>query len=201
MQLPEMKNPGEYVGLYVVDFSETRQGGQDGQCAVGYTAEEVATLLDSEQFADVKVYRIHRAGPDGSVELHGVPAEQFQLESGMFFHCRDEISGNRDYQTVLEWNGLQAPPCRAKLQLRRGAAGRVLLAIICPAEYEHEMGEWLSASGFRGTGHVDAGMSQVERYYQSVGDTLQAEQLWPTKALKARDQETLLGAVGDGLQR
>ena len=204
MQLPEINNPYAYVGLYVVDFGEAQGGRHEpkgGQCAVGYTAEEVATLLESERFSDIKVFRVHRAGADGSLELQGVPTGRFQLESGMFFHCRDEAGGRRDYQVILEWNKRQGPPCRAKLQLRKGSDGQVLLAIIYPAEYEHETGQWLAASGFRGTGPVDAGISQIESYYQSVGDILATEQLLPANSLKARDKETLLAAVGDGLQR
>ncbi len=51
MKLPELNNSGKYVGLYVIDFGD--------HCAVGYTADETASLLESEKYADVKVFRIH----------------------------------------------------------------------------------------------------------------------------------------------
>ena len=74
MRLPRLDNPQRYAGLFVVDFGET--------CSVGYTAEEVALLMESEAHADAKVYRIHNAYPDGTMELKGVPRNRFALEAG-----------------------------------------------------------------------------------------------------------------------
>ncbi|MHC5140428.1 MAG: hypothetical protein ACYSOD_00240, partial [Planctomycetota bacterium] len=69
MKLPEIKEAGKYAGLYVVDFGD--------HCGVGYVAEEVAELLESERFSDVQVYRVHRANPDGTMELKGINKETF----------------------------------------------------------------------------------------------------------------------------
>jgi hypothetical protein len=41
MELPKLQKPDRYVGLYVFDFG--------GQVSVGFTAEEVAELLESEK--------------------------------------------------------------------------------------------------------------------------------------------------------
>ena len=71
MRLPKVQNSEKYAGLYVFDF-----GGHTG---VGFTAQEVAELLESEKYRDCKVYKIHRAYPDGRLELKGVRAEIFQL--------------------------------------------------------------------------------------------------------------------------
>ena len=59
LKLPKVDNSDKYVGLYVVGLGD--------QCSVGYTAEEVATLLESEKFTDVHVYKIYRAQPDGQM--------------------------------------------------------------------------------------------------------------------------------------
>jgi len=200
MKLPRIDNTQEYVGLYVIDFSLCEDMAVE-QCAVGYTAEEVAVLLESQRFADAKVYKIHRAAPDGTMELAGVSADRFRLESGMFFHCRDEGSGKKDYQMLLAWAGEQAPPCRAKLHRARRSDGQILVGLIYPAEYEQEIGRWLGESGFRGAGPVDAGISQVADYYQGQFTVLQRQQLWPAESLQARDRETLLAAVAQPLQR
>ena len=61
MKMPELTSADKYAGLYVFDFGE--------QAAVGYTAEEIAVLLESEKYRTGKVYRIHRALPDGTMEL------------------------------------------------------------------------------------------------------------------------------------
>jgi len=188
MKLPPTANAQDYVGLYVIDFN--------GQCQIGYTAEEVAILLESEEFVQAKVYKIYRARPDGTMELHGVPQDRFRLESGMFFSCRTEQVGRNDLKKLLDWSEKQTLPCRAKLELARTPDEDILLALIYPAEYEQEMGHWLSASGYHGTGAVDAGISQVERYYEGGFDVLEKQQLWPTESLRTRDREELLATLG-----
>ncbi len=193
MKLPQTQTPEKYVGLYVIDFGS--------QCAMGYTAEEAAALLETEEYAGIKVYKIYRAYPDGRMELQAVTPQRFQSESGMFFHCRDEKSGQQEYQQLLRWSQEEPPPCRAKLQLTREADGRLLLALIYPAEYEQEISRWLGASGFQGGGPVDAGISQVSRYYQRNLESVQREQLWPVESLQSRSLEELKACVGMELQR
>ena len=79
MKLPKLEKPDKYVGLYVFDFGDSS--------GVGFTAEEVAELLESEKFQDCKAYKIHRAYPDGRLELKGVRREIFQLEAGILFYA------------------------------------------------------------------------------------------------------------------
>ena len=193
MKLPKTSNPEKYVGLYVIDFGD--------QCGLGYTAEEVSILLESEEFGSVKVYKIHRARPDGSMELAGVARGRFLLESGMFFHFADDAGARGGFKKLLSWYSKQPAPCRGKLQLARGADKQLLIALIYPAEYEQEMGSWLSDSGFRGGGAVDAGISQVSHYYQGEYEVLKKHQLWPGESLRARDREELLNCIGNVVQR
>lgn len=193
MKLPAIESAEKYVGLYVVDLGD--------QCNVGYTAEEVACLLESESFAHVKVYRIHRARPDGTMELAGVSHETFQKESGMFFVCTTEPQAQREFEQLLECSQRQSPPCRTKLHLSQDAAGRYLVALIYPAEFEPEMGRWLADQEFDHLGHVDAGPSQVTQYNTQQVTLLKKEQLWPATSIPARPREELLEAVGMPLQR
>ena len=109
MRLPALAHPDRYVGLYVVDFGQT--------VSVGYTADEVAMLLESEAHRDVKVYRIHDARPDGSMELTGVPFQRFQLETGLFFYCRDLAIARREFGQIRSLAEEGPLPCRAQLLL------------------------------------------------------------------------------------
>jgi len=93
MKLPKLENSGKYVGLYVVDFGE--------HTGVGFKAEEVAELLESQNHKDCKVYKIHKAYPDGKLELRGVRAETFQLETGMFFYSSALESARRDFKGLV----------------------------------------------------------------------------------------------------
>lgn len=193
MDLPQLEQPDEYVGLYVIDFGD--------HSATGYTAQEVATLLESPAYAHVKVYRIHRAYPDGRLEMAGVPHDRFQVESGMFFHCRAEPTARADFDQLRAWSRQTPPPCRASLQLVRSGNNRVVLALVYPAECEEKMGRWMAQSGFSGSGAVDAGISQAARFQHQQGQVLEREQLWPAKAYRARPLEELRKAVGESLQR
>ena len=72
MKLPELENTEKYVGLYVFDFGD--------HSGVGFTAEEVAELFDSEKYQDCKAYKIHRLIPgNGSVR---VPSRSSRIFSG-----------------------------------------------------------------------------------------------------------------------
>lgn len=193
MKLPKTDKPEKYVDLYIIDFGD--------QCAMGYTAEEVATLFESQKFADAKAFRIHNARPDGTMELAGVPREKFALESGMFFHCLTEKTAHKDFEYISQWAQKNNPPCLTKLHLAKLENGTRIIALIYPAEYEQQLGNWLSDSEFQGQGAVDAGVSQVAKYYDNASDRIKEKQLFPEKSALGRSFDELLRCVGLELQR
>jgi len=193
MKLPQTTQPQKYAGLYVIDFGE--------QCAIGYTAEEVAILFDSEQFPHAKAYKIHRAQPDGTMDLRGVTRTRFNLESGMFFHCHDQNLGQQYFQQLYDDHIKQPPPCRCQLQLALAPQNHTLIVLIYPAEYDDEMGRWLGDLNFNVPGPVDAGVSQVSRYYSADYQILQKQQLWPEKSRQTRSREELLATRNLAVQR
>ena len=109
MKLPELREPKRYEGLYIFDF--------EGQVGVGYTALEIEILLESEKYRNSKVYKIQRAFRDGRLEIKGVSNKVFQVESGMFFHCRDEAQAREDYRQLLELSEQRDFPCRGISQV------------------------------------------------------------------------------------
>ena len=92
MELPQLQKPQKYVGLYIFDFGD--------HCGVGFTAEEVAELFESEKYKNCKAYKIHRAYPDGRLELKGVRPEIFQLEAGMFFYSSELETARTDFKEI-----------------------------------------------------------------------------------------------------
>lgn len=78
MKLPAVDNPPRYQGLYLFDFGEWT--------SLGYTADEIAVLLEDPQYAEGRVYKVHAASPDGQFSLRGVSRERFSQESGMMFY-------------------------------------------------------------------------------------------------------------------
>ena len=201
MKLPEIKNSGRYVGLYVFDFGE--------HCGVGFTAEEVAELFESEKYKNCKAYRIHRAYPDGKLELKGVRAEIFQLEAGMFFYSSDLETARRDFKALVNLAVKTVPPCRAKVHLAeysdnksaRGWLAPFATALIYPAEYDDEISVWLLGGGYKTAGAAEGGTEAVRRYYDDKPRILERHQLFGESENISRSGQELLASVKLAVQR
>ncbi len=192
MKLPQLEKPQKYVGLYIFDFGD--------HCAVGYTSDEIALLLESEKCAHGKVYKIHRASPDGTMEIKGVPAETFQLEKGLIFYADNGKTANDDFQRLADMAEQTAPPCRAKLQLADYGNGRFAVALIYPAEHDDDVSSWLIKGRYRTFGAVEGGFGAVQGYYDAQPRVLERKQLWSDKS-RCRSTEELLRDVNKAVQR
>jgi len=195
MKLPQLTDPDRYAGLYVFDFGQ--------QCAVGYTAAEIAVLLENERHRGGKVYKIHRAYPDGRLELAGVPTSRFLTEDGFFFYRRDPHQARDDYNRLLVLAEDRQPPCRAKLQLARlrGADIEHVVALIYPAEYNDQMSRWLLDGQYRGGDLVEGGVSQVTSYYQGEAELIERAQLWGVADGTSRPAAEVLATTHLAVQR
>lgn len=211
MDLPALEDAPRYRGLYAVDFG--------GSSAVGYTADEVALLLESEQYRGIKVYKIVRAAPNGAMELRGVSHERFGLESGMFFLRKGAAAAERDFADLLALAEREAPPARAFVQwgeLSGGTGGgmglpgaaaaaeraerQFVTALIYPAEYEDEMAAWLSAGGYAGGDFVEGGISCVTSFYH-LQRTIHASRQLMGRTGSSRSRAELYASIGRAVQR
>jgi len=168
MKLPKLQKPEKYVGLYIFDFGD--------HVGVGFTAEEVAELLESEKYKDCKVYKIHKAYPDGKLELKGVRAEIFQLEAGMFFYSSDFETTRRDFRQLVNLAVKTAPPCRAKVHLAKYSNDKFTVALVYPAEYDDEVSSWLLDGEYKTAGAAEGGIEAVQRYYDLKPEILDRHQ-------------------------
>jgi len=216
MELPKLQKPDNYVGLYMFDFGD--------HASVGFTAEEVAELLESEKYKDCKVYKIHKAYPDGKLELKGVPAHTFQLEAGMFFYSANLETANRDfkqlvnpvrksarrlagsYSRCLISNGVNlavqaAPPCRAKVHLAKYSDDKFVVALIYPAEYDDEVSLWLLGGDYKTAGAAEGGTGAAQRYYDQKPQILERHQLFGKFVFENRTGEQLLASIKLAVQR
>jgi hypothetical protein len=193
MKLPEVENADKYVGLYVVDFED--------HCGVGFTAQEVAELLESEQFKDIRVYKIYNAYPDGRMELKGVIKNTFELESGMFFYATERETAQADYKGLIDLAIRFGPPARAKVHLAQCDAGRFVTALIYPAEYEDEFSRWLIEGDYKTNGEAAGGTVPVNCYYEQNHKILEKHQLFCESKNPSRTGEELFAAVKMTVQR
>ncbi len=197
MQLPVVANADRYRGLYVYDFGDWS--------AVGYTAEEIAILLEDPATAGGGVYRIMRATPDGRMELRGVAAERFQLESAMLFYRRGADQARDDFAALTTMAQETPPPCRAFVHLAdRGAAAgptRYVTALIYPAEQDEEIARWLLDRQYAGGDTVEGGVSPVGNYYDEEKTILERQQLWSAHTIPSRSREEVLASTRRAVQR
>jgi hypothetical protein len=193
MKLPELKNSEKYVGLYVFDFGD--------HCGVGFTAEEVAELFESEKYKNCKAYKIYKAYPDGKLELKGMRAETFQLEAGMFFYSGDIKTAKRDFKALVNLAVKTAPPCRAKVQMAEYDDSKFAAALIYPAEYDDEIRAWLLEGGYKTAGAAEGGTEAVQRYYDYKPQILDRHQLFGKSENRSRSGQELLAGVKLAVQR
>jgi len=179
--------------LYIFDFGD--------HVGVGFTAREVAELLESEKYSHGKVYKIHRAFPDGKLELKGVTAETFQLEAGMFFYSSEPDTARRDFKELVNMAVKAAPPSRAKVHLARYGDDKFVTAIIYPAEYNDEFSLWLTDGGYETSGPAEGGIEAVQRYYDRQPEILERHQLFGQSETISRTGEELLASVRMAVQR
>jgi hypothetical protein len=193
MKLPKLQNSERYVGLYIFDFGD--------HVSVGFTAREVAELLESEKYKDCKVYKIYKAYPDGKFELKGVRAEIFELESGMFFYSPDLDESKRNFKKLVNLAVKTAPPCKTKVHLAKYNEQQYVTAIIYPAEYDDEISRWLLDGEYKTQGSAQGGIGAVQKYYDSRCEVIDTHQLFESSSLESRTGEELLASVKLAVQR
>jgi len=194
MQLPKLNSRTDYKGLYIFDFG-------DG-IAVGYTAKEIAILLESEEYSDGKVYKITNIDKDGRAHLKGIPVELFQLENGFFFCSQNSEDAKRDFEELCQLAEKEPLPCTCKIHLAKLNYSPMfshVVALIFPAEYEDDISNWLLKIDYKGGESVDCGISHVTNYYgnSTVSDTRQ----FFAQGLEDRTYEQVVESVGEVLQR
>lgn len=193
MKLPKLQKPEKYAGLYIFDFGD--------HVGIGFTAQEVAELLESERYKRAKVYKIHRAYPDGSLELKGVPSHVFELEAGMFFYCGDLETATEDFRRLSALAAGSTPPCRAKVHLAKYSDDKFVVALIYPAEYDDEVSSWLLDVRYKTGGAVEGGTGAVQRYYDRRPEILERLQLFGKSEQVSRTGEELLACAKLAVQR
>ncbi len=193
MKLPKLQKPDRYIGLYVVDFGDS--------AGVGFTAQEVAELFESERFSNCKAYKIHKAYPDGRLELKGIPKETFQLETGMFFYSDNIKAASDDYKRIIKLGIETNLPCKAKVQLSRYSDDKFAVSLIYPAEYDDEISSWLLEHDYKSAELPEGGISAVTRYYDAKPEILETHQLWGNSSVESRTGQELLASTKIAVQR
>jgi hypothetical protein len=151
----------------------------------------------------VKVYRIHNASPDGTMELKGVPRERFLLETGLFFYSRDLSTTRREYADLQKLAGRIPLPCRARLFLGKLAGASPLgfvVGLAYPAEYDEDVSRWMLDNDVTAGEVADGGVGRLETV-QRDSQIIESTQLQASAARQARSRQEVLASVGEPVQR
>lgn len=191
MNLPKLENSSKFVGLYVIDFGD--------HSSTGFTTPEVSLLLESEKFQHIKVYKIHNANPDGTLELKGISNNTFSLEMGMFFNEPTQALAAKDYKKLIDLAITSKFPCTAKVNLAKYSDDKFAVAIIFPSEYNSEVSNWLLANDYQTTGQATGGIDAATQYYNDKPEILENHQLFASQ--QTRDIDEILESLNNPVQR
>jgi hypothetical protein len=194
-KIPPLEDPQKYVDLFVVDLGDRGLG-------VGYTADEVAALIEQEAYADAKVFRIHDASPEGQVKLVGVPRERFGLEAGIFFGQEVESAARADYEGLLSLLRKHPPPTRLRLVLGHCRDWRApyQTGMVYPAECDNAVSRYLLEHEYRGGINATGGVGIVTEF-NAVVRVIDSEGFQAAADRRGRDWDQLRAAVGETIQR
>jgi len=170
--------------------------------SVGYTAEEVAILLDSGRFPDGNAYRIYRATPDGTIELEAVGREALRREDGLLFYRHQVRDARQDFDQLARLADSEPPPCRLDAQLVkiRSAGPAYLTVLLYPSEASQAVSNWLHAVKFEGGDFVRGGAAELD-CYQGAGPVVIDRREWGTGRKASRTAEEVLATTDLAVQR
>ncbi|MCH8881264.1 MAG: hypothetical protein IID34_15465 [Planctomycetes bacterium] len=195
MNLPSLKHPELYQGLYVFDFG--------GHVAAGYTAEEIAVLLGSPEFKDGRAYKIHHATAQGEISLRGLSRLDVNVWEGMVFYRASSDAARVDFEALKQSARVSAPP--AVLHWRLGCDSQAEMpectVLSYPVEASDRVGRWLEAIGFAGGDQVEAGTHLAD--YFARPETVEHEHLAiaPDPRYHSRPPAEVLASVHKPVQR
>lgn len=193
MNLPVLKNPQRYQGLYVFDFGD--------HVAVGYTAEEIEILQSSKEHGGGQAYRIHSAEPDGRLALRGLSRLDTSVQDGMLFCSRDERSARADFMALKSAAMHRAPPTPIHCYLVFSPDSDLgyVTVLVYSAEYRESIGHWLLELQFDGGEQVES-CPRVEQWLEGHQPADHVA-IAPHPLYHSRGRAEVLRNVGNAVQR
>jgi hypothetical protein len=113
----------------------------------------------------------------------------------MFFYESDEAAARKDFKSLINSAVKTAPPAKAKVHLAKYDDEKFAVALIFPAEFNDEFGQWLLDIGYKTNGSAEGGIEAVERYYADGPEVLERHQLFAAEQIESKTGAELLGAT------
>ena len=195
MNLPALKNPELYQGLYVFDFGD--------HAAAGYTAEEIDVLLASPEHKGGRAYKIHHAAADGQLSLRGLSRIDVGLQEATIFYRRCAEAARADFDALKQSATLHAPPVPLHWHLACDSSldPADFTILIYAAEASDRVGRWLEAIAFAGGDRIEAGQDVADHYRSSDATEHDRIAIAPDARYHSRPAAEVLATVGKPIQR
>jgi len=194
-QLPRLTNPKQYEGLYAVHFPHG--------VSVGYTLEEIQTLQTEPEYADVRVYRIHRVDDHGNIELAGVSPRDLAAEDTILFASADPKRATRDFAALQQHAASHPLPSPARLELidLPDQNHPHAVSLTYPRAAGPAVTTWLQSANFTPGETAIGGAEAKNLRRQAPADPIASANLPSQSQHSSRTREQVLACVHDPLQR
>jgi len=195
MKLPPLRNPLQYVGLYVLDFGD--------RVAAGYTAQEVALLLATKEYESAKAFRIHRVDERGCVELAGVSGRDVMQRDILVFAFDSAEQAGRGFSRLRQLAQQTPAPCACAMEWVDFAdvdpPNAVCLTFAQSAS--GGLSSWLEAVGFDAGSRVYGGPRLLGRYRAAALQPIAQCTLVAVADYAPRSIDELRDSIDQPLQR
>jgi hypothetical protein len=195
MKLPPISDPWRYEGLFVFDFGEW--------VSVGYTAEEVAVLLESKEHRNGAAYRVYRVNAQGGMELIAVRGGELYGEEMMLFASRDSLEAQAGFSSLKEAAQQSPIGCAARIEMIDVALEEHPhgVCLIYPRHAGNIVSAWLVAMAFQGGEVVLGGAEALNAYNGAKAAPVASCRLVARADYTPRLADEILRSVRRPLQR
>jgi hypothetical protein len=195
MKLPPITDPQHYVGLYVYDFKT--------HVAVGYTAQEIRILRESERYRNGTAYEVYRVNEQGGFELRGALDERLVRREAICFLRHDAGKARGDFDVLRVAAEHRPVPAAVEMTLTKVYEFDPphVTALAYPAASSTAVSGWLTAIGFEGGDRVVGGIDVHATLAAAGGLSIDSCRLRALLDYEDRSAEEVLAAVQNALQR
>ncbi|MBX3395335.1 MAG: hypothetical protein KF841_08200 [Phycisphaerae bacterium] len=145
-------------------------------------AHEVLELLDQDAQAVQEIFRVHRAYPDGRLDLVGVAPVTFSDVDGILLLCETTLQARADYDALIAAAGRSPPPCRVEVRFAHTPHFDAphVVALAFSAACGEGVAQWLAAVDFDSRSRVEASPSHRRRFESAVSQVILSTTLEPS---------------------
>jgi len=195
MRLPPLSDPHRYAGLFVYDFGD--------HVSIGYTANEIRMLRETQRFRDGTAYEVYRVDECGAMELRGAGDERLAAIEAVCFQRHEGAAARRDYDGIRRAADRDPVAARVELQLARvyDFDPPDVTAVLYPVAASVVVSTWLQTHAAGLGDEIMAGEDAYIRFTQSSGMRVDSCQLAARLDYTDRPAEEVFANVDLACQR